>query len=354
MRMITKIETQKRYTDFSESSKKLLLDRISNPSRVLIISHKNPDGDAIGSALGLGRVLESCGHQVKVFLPDDAPDFLKWMPGYSHVATYERSAKSFPGFSEDPDLVFFVDFNTPERLGEMASAIDRLSGFKVLVDHHPGYDPFYDLALVDTSRGSTSEMIFLLLEDMGLLEYIDKEAATCLYSGIITDTLGLQVGSSYPEVFRVVGRLIESGIKMHEVFDNLYSQFSANRMQLLGYCLAEKLILMPDYKVAYIWITKEELARFHHIKGDTEGFVNYPLTIKDIQFTVLFTELDGEIKLSLRSKGDIPVNEFAASFFQGGGHLNAAGGRSQLSMHETLDRFEELVKQFMTIRLYQE
>lgn len=311
------------------------------------MSHKNPDGDAVGSALGLSSVLNTLGHTVKVYLPDEAPDFLKWMPGYRNVGIYEKQSKAFPGLSEGPDIVFYLDFNTPERLGDMASAIPDLGGMKILIDHHPGQHRFYDYAIVDTSKGSTSELIYLFLEELDLLENMDKDSATCLYTGIITDTLGLQVSSSYPEVFMVVGKLIEAGIDMNEIYSNVYHQFSAERMQLLGYCLAEKLKILPDLNVAYIWLTKAELAKFKHLKGDTEGFVNYPLSIKGIQVTVLFTELDDEIKLSLRSKGMVPVNEYASQFFDGGGHKNAAGGRSSLSMEKALELFEESIEGFM-------
>lgn len=345
--MIPKVEVQKRYDDFSKASQLALLERIKNPSRILIVSHKNPDGDALGSSLGFRKVLESCGHQVKVFIPDEAPDSIKWLPGYKDVGIFERSPKAFPGFADDPDVIFFLDFNNLDRLGDMAEPIKVLSSFKILIDHHPANEPFADLSIINTARGSTCEMIFHFLEDIGLLEHLDKDAATCLYTGIITDTLGLQVSSSYKEVYRIVGILVESGVSIEDVFNNVYNQFSLSRMQLLGYCLVNKLTLLPEYGVAYIWLTKSELAKYKHIKGDTEGFVNYPLSIRNICFTVLFTELDDEIKLSLRSKGNIPVNEFASKYFHGGGHRNAAGGRSSLSMSEVLDYFESKVKPFM-------
>ena len=345
--MIKKVEIQKRYSDFSKATQKLIRERINTPARILILSHKNPDGDALGSSLGLKSVLESLGHQVKVFIPDMAPDSIKWLPGYENVGVFERSPKSFPGFIEDPEIVFFLDFNNPDRLGDMGELLKSLNGLKILIDHHPANDPFFDIAIRDTSRGSTCEMIFLLLEDLGFLDRLNENAATCLYTGIITDTLGLQVSSSYSEIYRIVGHLVEAGIVIEDVFNNIYHQFSLSRMQLLGYCLVNKLKLLPEHEVAYIWLTQEELARFNHIKGDTEGFVNYPLSIKNIRFTVLFTELDGEVKLSLRSKGNIPVNEFASQYFNGGGHRNAAGGRSQLSMEEALEYFEDNVKKFM-------
>lgn len=340
-------EIQKGFADFSGPVKRKILKKISKPCKILIMSHKYPDGDAVGSALGLARVMELAGHEVKVCFPDEAPDFIKWLPGYKNALIFEKAAKSFPGFTQDPDIVFFVDFNTPERLGAAADMINSLKGLKILVDHHPGSDPFFDLALIDTSRGSTAELLVLMLENLGLASEIDQDAALCFYTGIITDTLGLQVNSSYPGIYRVVGLLIEKGADIQKVYSNVYHQFSAGRMKLLGYCLAEKMKLLPEYGAAYIWITKDELARFNHIKGDTEGFVNYPLSIKDIRFSVLFTELPDEIKLSLRSTGNIPVNEFAAKYFNGGGHLNAAGGRSTESMQETIDRFDPLVKSFM-------
>lgn len=346
--MIKTKETVKSFKEFSMINRENIIRDLNTPANILIVSHKNPDGDAVGSGLGLGLVLESLGHTVKVYLPDDAPDFLKWLPSYERVGIYERSPGKFHGLESNPDIIFFLDFNSLERLGEMAEAVKDLDGTRILIDHHPGGQSFYDYGIVNTQKGSTCELVFLFLEETGLLGNLNSKSATCLYSGIITDTLGLQVGSSYNEVYRVTGMLIDAGIDKDKVHAKIYSQYSASRMKLLGYCLAEKMKILPEYQAAYIWITKEELARFKHIKGDTEGFVNYPLSIKNVNFTVLFTELDGEVKLSLRSKGDIPVNEFAAEFFNGGGHRNASGGRSSLSMEETLIVFEDALKGFMT------
>ncbi len=345
--MIETKETVKSFRDFSESTREIIKSKLAKPARILIVSHKNPDGDALGSALGLGGVLESMGHQVKVYFPDEAPDFLKWLQGYDKVGIYEKSTAKFPGLEDKPEIVFFLDFNSLERLGKMEDAVGDLNSTKILIDHHPGNLPFYDYGIINTEKGSTCELVFLFLEGLGWLNQLNDNLATCLYAGIITDTLGLQVSSSYSEVYRVVGLLVEKGAKIDKVYSSIYMQFSPHRMQLLGYCLAEKMILMPEYQVAYIWLTKEELSRFKHRKGDTEGFVNYPLSIKDINFTVLFTEIEDEIKLSLRSKGDIPVNEFASLYFKGGGHRNASGGRSSLSMEETIGKFELYVKDFM-------
>lgn len=342
-----KNEIQESFRFFSAEASEIIHGKFLKPGNILVISHKNPDGDAVGSALGIGWVLGQMGHNVKVYFPDEAPDFLKWLPGYDKAGIYEKSAKKFPGFPADPDMVLFLDFNSPERMGKMAEAALELKSFKLLIDHHPGGESFFDYAIINTAKGSTAELIFLFLEEAGFLDKLDKDSATCLYTGIITDTLGLQVSSSYNEVYRVVGKLVDAGVNIGEVYNSVHNQFSIGRMKLLGYCLAEKMHVLPEFDTAYIWLTKKELAEFKHIKGDTEGFVNYPLSIKGIRFTVLFTELEGEIKLSLRSKGGIPVNKFAANFFDGGGHLNAAGGRSSLSMSETLAKFEKYLKEFI-------
>ena len=340
-------EENKMFSLLSESSAKRISEILRKEVRILLLTHKNPDGDAIGSALGLARVLVSHGLRVKVFIPDEAPDFLKWMPGYSDVGVFERNAKDFPGPDDSPDLVFYLDFNNIDRIGKMAAAAGKLNSPTVLIDHHPNTDIECDFRLVDTSRGSTAELVFLFLEQIGMARFIDKEAATCLYTGIITDTLGLQVSSSYPDVFRITGQLVGSGVDIEEVHNNVYKQFSENRMRLLGYCLAEKMTIIPEIGVAYIWLTREEMAKFKHIKGDTEGFVNYPLSISEVKVSVLFTELEDEIKLSLRSRGSVPVNKFAASHFSGGGHRNAAGGRSNQSMEESLKKFEKEIRVFM-------
>ncbi len=314
--------------------------------RVLVVSHKNPDGDAIGSALGVSNMLEQSGLRSDVILPDPCPDFLKWLPGYKKVTHFERNPGKVGKLIDDADAVIMVDFNDPDRLGEMKARLMESRSMKFLIDHHPGNGEFAHHKLICVDYGSTAELVYDLFRNLYPVEFFSRELATCLLTGILTDTNGLMVNSSYPAVFRVVSELVGLGADKEEILDRVYNQFSVNRMRLLGYCLNQKMVVIPEMHTAYIWITKDDLKQFGHIKGDTEGFVNYPLSIAGVRFSVLFTEQDDHIKLSLRSKGLFPSNAVASEHFHGGGHLNASGGRSFMPMKETLVHFESILKQY--------
>jgi len=322
---------------------------LRQPSRVVILTHKNPDGDAVGSALGMMRILNKAGHhRVSVIIPDSSPAFLRWLPGHSSILIYERNPESAAKELTSAELVIMVDFNDPERLGtEIQTLLEKITKPSVLIDHHPGGTGFARYNFSFPQFGSTAELIYEILKRLRLIDLLDTDSATCLLTGIITDTLGFKVSSSSPALFRTVADLLEYGVKIDEIFNRVYNQFSAERLRFTGYCLSEKMVILPDLQTAYIWLTKEEMNRFSHQKGDTEGLVNYPLSIAGISIAVLFTEQDDHIKLSLRSKGDLPVNELASKYFKGGGHLNAAGGKSYRSMKETLAYFEKILKEFL-------
>ena len=323
--------------------KTLLLE----PHKVLILTHKNPDGDAVGSALGLKWILDRLGHTVNVVIPDDSPLFLKWLPGYDDIIVHDRKpANKTSRLFDDCDLIICADFNTPERLGSV-EPLYRQSGKKtLLIDHHPNGEPFTKLNLINPAIGSTSEIVFLFIEKLNLTEYIGTEAATCLLAGIMTDTVGLKVNCSYPEVFETVAGLMRHGADKERIYHEIYNMHSANRMRLLGYSLNKNMKILPEYYTAYIALTISELNSYHHRKGDTDGFVNYPLSIAGIVFSVLFTEQNDHIKLSLRSTGKFPANQFAQKYFLGGGHLNAAGGRFLGTMKEAVDYFESVLAEY--------
>ena len=328
----------------------LLLDK----RNVLIVSHKNPDGDAIGSALGLQKILSNLGHEVKVAVPDDSPSFLKWLPGHKEILIFDRKStkEQATQWLEVADLIFCVDFNSPDRLGEMEDLFKLSKGFKILIDHHPSRELFADLSIVDASRGSTSELIYKVTQDLGFTECINEESATCLLAGILTDTVGFKVSCSYPEIFETVAGLMRLGAEKDRIQDEVYNQFSSDRMRLLGYSLRDKMVLKEELHSAYISLTRSELRSYHHKKGDTEGFVNYPLSISRIKFSVLFTEQEDHIKLSLRSRGDFPANEFAQKHFLGGGHKNAAGGRFFGSMADALAHFENVLLEYRDLLIH--
>jgi bifunctional oligoribonuclease and PAP phosphatase NrnA len=318
-----------------------------NPCKVLILTHKNPDGDAVGSALGLQWTLKKLGHAVDVVIPDDSPSFLKWLPGHNKIFVHDRkSGKGIPLLFNDCDLIICSDFNTPERLGTVEPLFRDSEKPSFLIDHHPGGEKFARLQLVDSSKGSTSELVYLLIKKLQLIEYVGVEAATCLLAGIMTDTVGLKVSCSYPEIFETVASLMRLGADKDRIYEEIYTMFSADRMRLLGYSLEKNMRILPEFKTAYIALTINELNYYRHKKGDTEGFVNYPLSIAGIVFSVLFTEQKDHIKLSLRSRGSFPANDFAQKHFLGGGHKNAAGGRFFGTMKEAVDRFESVLDEY--------
>lgn len=332
----------------SESGWNDLSVLLNTPHTFLIASHKNPDGDAVGSALGLALALKELGHLVTVALPDDSPNFLKWLPGHKDILLFERkSGKKIKPAMDAADALIFVDFNSPDRLGGMESLFSTFSGPGLLIDHHPPLSSFTDVWLVDPSKSSTSELVYLFLEKLAFSHQITRDAATCLLAGIMTDTVGFQVNSSYPGVFEVVARLIEKGAEKDRINQEVYSMFSPDRMRLLGFSLEKKMTLLPEYRAAYIALSRTELNKYNHKKGDTEGFVNYPLSVSGVDFSVLFTEQETEIKLSLRSKGLFAANTFAARYFNGGGHLNAAGGRFYGTMDQAVEYFINSLKEFV-------
>lgn len=316
---------------------------LDNAGRVLILTHANPDGDAIGSCLALGLALKKKGMDARVLIPDGLPDFLRWLPGIDLSTTFVYKKEKGIGLIEKADLIFCLDFNDPARLREIKEHLFSSGAKKILIDHHEDPVPFADIIVSEPWRGSVGEMIFLFLREIFEEDLIDKDIATNLYVAIMTDTGNFSYASSYPEVFHIVGELMNYGLEKDRIFSRVYDSFSENRMRLLGYCIQKKMVVLPEYHTAYISITDEELKRFGHRKGDTEGFVNVPFSVKGVKFSALFVEKKDRIKVSFRSRGDFPVNRIASEHYQGGGHLNAAGGDSFENMEDTLKHFESLL-----------
>lgn len=313
---------------------------------VVIISHLNPDGDALGSAIALALHLRKQGMPVSVIMPNKVPEFLQWLPGYETVVTYQGNKKKCRKLLEEAATIFMVDFNDPERTGEMKEDMLAVDAFTIMIDHHQAPEQFTDLLISESRRGSVGEMIYLILKDLEGDEFLDKEIATCLYVAIMTDTGNFRYASSYSEIFNIVGALVDTGIDKDQIYSNIYDSYSESRMKLMGYCMSEKLVVLTELNAAYISLTQEELDRFNHQVGDTEGFVNIPFSIKGIKLSALFTEKKNMVKISFRSKGDISVDRIAADHFNGGGHINAAGGETNLSMAETIQRFETVLLKY--------
>lgn len=318
---------------------------LEGKKKISIIPHENPDGDAMGSSLGLGQVLKNLGHQVQVMPVNDYPDFLKWFSSEVPVVIYEKDKKAVKEFLFSSDVLFCLDFNEEKRAGHLEKMIHRFEGKKVLIDHHPYPTGFCDFTVSEIEYSSTAELVFDVLAELGYTGSIDSSAAEALYTGILTDTGGFSHNIS-KNTFKVVSELLNCEINTDRIQSAVFHNFSADRMKLLGYCLNEKMQVFPEYRAAVIGLTKEELDRFNFIPGDSEGFVNYPLSINNIVFSALFIEKEGFVKASFRSKGDFPANAFSSEHFNGGGHLNAAGGESELNFQETMEKFTQLLPQY--------
>ncbi len=325
---------------------KKLREWIDGSRNVAVLTHSNPDGDAIGSSLALVLALRKLGIDAQVIIPDGLPDFLRWLPGIHHSTTFVYKKEKALGILDQADLIFCLDFNDPRRLNGLEKHLLDSKARKVLIDHHEDPLSFADISVIETWRGSVGEMVYLFLKEVLGGGIVDKDIATCLYVAIMTDTGNFNYASSYPEVFYIAGDLVNYGLEKDKIYANVYDAFSVDRIRLQGYCMMEKLVVLPGYRTAYISLTDAELKRFNHRKGDTEGFVNIPFSVKGIRFTALFVEKKDRIKVSFRSRGNFPVNQVATEHYQGGGHLNAAGGDSFKSMEETLREFEALLPEY--------
>lgn len=313
---------------------KKLLDA---PKKIVIVGHKNPDGDAIGSCLGLYFFLKKSGHQTTVIMPNDFPDFLKWMPGCETIIIYEKEVEKSNSLISEAEIIFTLDFNSLNRIGDLQQPLENSQAKFVMIDHHQQPDPYALVTYSDVSMSSTSEMVYNFIAILGGLLLLDAQIATNLYTGIMTDTGSFRYASTSPATHRIIAHLIETGANNAEIHQNIYDTNSPDRMRLLGVAL-RNLTLLTEYKTAYITLSQKELDDNNFKKGDTEGFVNYALSVDGIVFALIFIEnkQDGIVKISLRSKGNFSVNEFARTHYNGGGHTNAAGGRSSLSLNDTV------------------
>lgn len=320
---------------------------LSSPKAIVIIPHKNPDGDAVGSTLGLYHYLKQYNHNVNIVAPNDYPDFLKWMPGESTIIKYDIQKSEGDSLIHDADLIFTLDFNSLGRIGHMEEVVSNSNATKIMIDHHQQPDDYAKYMYSDVSMSSTCEMVFNFIEMLDDVDKIDSDIATCLYTGIMTDTGSFRFPSTTSATHTIIGHLIQKGANNSEIHNNIYDTNSYARLQLLGRALSN-LKVIPEYRTAYITLTQEELNTFDFKKGDTEGFVNYGLSLKGIIFAAIFIEShqDEIIKISLRSKGDFSVNELSRTHFHGGGHTNAAGGRSDLNMKETIEKFISILPNY--------
>jgi phosphoesterase RecJ-like protein len=321
---------------------------LSTPKNIVIVPHKNPDGDAMGSTLGLYHYLKFYGHNAVVIAPNDYPGFLKWLPGDDTVLKFESQQDESKALINQADLIFTLDFNAFHRAGHfMAEALETSSATKFMIDHHQQPDDYATYTYSDVSMSSTCEMVYNFIEMLGDTDKIETSIATCLYIGIMTDTGSFRFAATTSRTHRVIGSLIDKGANNSQIHNNIYDTNSYSRLQLLGKAL-QNLKVIPDLRTAYITLSQSELDMFKFKKGDTEGFVNYALSLEGIIFAAIFIESkqDNIIKISFRSKGEFSVNEFSRSHFQGGGHTNAAGGRSETDMSLTIDNFISILPNY--------
>ncbi len=310
---------------------------------IVLVSHSNPDGDALGSSLALSRFLSKAGHKVNVMVPNAYPAFLAWMPGSRDILNWETDEDRCRALITQAKLVFCLDFNALHRLDGLGTAIQRSSAIRILIDHHIDPSDEFHLSLSDTKYSSTSEMVYEVIRHLGGLDRMDPDIAVNIFVGIMTDTGSFSYACNRPETFSIAAELIRYGVNPEKVHRLVYDTYSEHRMRLLGHSLGDRLKVFPQWHTAYIYLTAKDLEDYHFQKGDTEGLVNYPLSIQDIHLSVIFIEKEGHIRLSLRSKGNFSVNNFVRKHFEGGGHRNAAGGNAYLSMNETLRLFESLL-----------
>ena len=325
-----------------------LKELLAEPKKIVITTHRGPDGDAMGSSLGLYNYLFKKGHQVQVITPNDYPSFLHWMKGNDHVIQFVKEPEAAERITKEAEIIFCLDFNTLSRIDTFAPFVEQTKAFKVLIDHHQQPDEF-DFTLSDTSASSTAQLIYEFLDMFGDLDIIDQDIAECLYTGIMTDTGNFRFPSVTAKTHEIVAFLIKKGAKQDKVYDLVNDNNSINRLNLLGYCLKEKLEVIPEYATAIISLTSDELNRFQYQKGDTEGVVNYALSIKGISVAAFFVEREGIVKISFRSKGDFSVNQLARDHFNGGGHINAAGGSYGIKVEEAIEKFRSILPDYQSL-----
>lgn len=326
---------------------KQVLKILTKEKKILISGHFNPDGDSLGGSLGLFHVLKNAGFDVSVMMPSDLPEFMKWLPGADEIIFYNKKTTS--ELIKNADIIFFVDFNSASRTENAAEDFVNSKAVKIMLDHHPEPSDDANFIFSDTSMSSASEIVYQFINMLGFEKYTDKNFATCLYTGIMTDTLNFSVNSSRPETFEIVANLLSYGINKDEIYDKVNNNFSEKRLRLIGYLLYEKMRIIPELRFSYMLISKNELKQFDFRNGDHEGIVNMPLSVSKVKVSLIAIETDDFVKISLRSKGNLDVNELSKQFFKGGGHKNAAGGRIYKPYDEVENYIVKSVKEFFKI-----
>ena len=332
---------------FNLETEKAIKELLSSPKVVVITTHHKPDGDALGSSLGWMHVLNAMGHHASVVAPSEFPAFLRWMKGSNEVVDFIKNPALARKNFAAAEIVFCLDFNDPSRVEKMQQDLVDVKVPMILIDHH--LDPKPDFCTYQYSYpniGSTAELLVHILIQFGWDKYLDKDSAECLYCGIMTDTGSFRFNSVTDQTHRIIARLMEEGVRNDLIHERIYDTNSFQRMKFLGYTLSEKMQIITEYNTVVFTASQSDMDRFNHEPGDLEGIVNFGLSIKNIKVAVLFSERDGLVKISFRSKGDFSVKDIAEKYFSGGGHRNAAGGKSKLSLDASVQKFIGLLPEF--------
>ena len=322
---------------------------ISNANNILITCHKSPDGDAIGATLAWAEYLTSIGKEPTMIVPDQFPDFLTWLPNSQKIVRYDKHREKCDMLFKIADLIFCLDYNTPSRVDEMEQSLVNSPASRVLIDHHLKPEVPAVLTISQPEACSTCELIFRIVWQMGAFEQQTKHFAVPVYCGMMTDTGGFLYNSTRCEIYFIISQLLTKHIDKDRIYRNVYHNYSEDRIRLMGYVLYEKLVYIPEYNAAFYTLTKDELRRFHFIKGDAEGLVNIPQQIKGLKLSISLredTDKPNIIWVSLRSVDDFPCNLMAEQFFNGGGHLNASGGRINGTMQDAIETVRKAIDAF--------
>ncbi len=322
---------------------------ITRSDNIVITTHLSPDGDALGSSLALYHFLQRKGKNVKIIVPNSFPYFLKWMEGANKILVHESVSHEVQLAISEADLIFSLDYNTLKRIGQVAPLVEKAKAKKILIDHHLFPDTSFDVIVSYPPISSTCELIFRLFWQKGLYGEMSRTEAECIYCGMMTDTVTFTCNASNPEIYEIISLLLRKGVDKDTIYSNVNNNFTEDRFRLLGFTLSQRMKIYPELHSALIYLSIDDQSQFNLKKGDTEGFVNYPLNIKDIIFSTFIREDKELIKLSFRSQKTFPSNEFAAEFFNGGGHLNASGGEFYGKLEDAIEHFENGLKKYSSL-----
>ncbi len=316
------------------------------PKKIIITTHHKPDGDAMGSSLAIYNYLKAKGHNPTIITPSDYPEFLYWLPGNEHVIEYPKQMEASQKLFDEAEIIFCLDYNNPNRTETLETVIVNSKAKKILIDHHLHPAPFCDYTFSYPLSCATCELVYQFIVAMEDASVINKAIAECIYCGIMTDTNSFRFETMTADTHRIVADLMDKGAENYKIHENVFDNFSFDRMKMVGFSLFNKLRMIPQFKTAFISLSKEDIAEFDSTTGDTEGIVNMALAIKDVKLAAFFYETPKLIKISLRSRGEFSVKEMAQTYFEGGGHRNAAGGKAYTSLDDAINKFVSILPEY--------